>query len=109
MTAYKDDLVYIHVVGFGHFAEGATPGLLEILRQRGLTEGLAKLICRAFGRKPGEGVSARYDGSGDQTDEGQYLLLDVSEESPGTYVLAVRVTDQVTGEEVQAQRRVILE
>ena len=40
MTAYKDDLAYIHDVGFGSFARGATPGLLEILRRRGLTQGL---------------------------------------------------------------------
>ncbi len=40
MTAYKDDLAYIHDVGFGSFARGATPGLLEILRRRGLTKGL---------------------------------------------------------------------
>lgn len=40
MTAYNDDLAYIHDVGFGAFARGAAPGLMEILRRRGLTEGL---------------------------------------------------------------------
>ena len=66
-------------------------------------------LGQTFGRKQRQGVSARYDSGGDRTDEGHYLLLDVSQEPAGTYVLAVRVTDQVTGKEVQAQRRVILE
>jgi SAM-dependent methyltransferase len=35
MTAkgYREDLAYIHDVGFGHFANNAAPGLLEMLRQ----------------------------------------------------------------------------
>jgi SAM-dependent methyltransferase len=40
MDAYKDDLAYIHDVGFGDFAKNAAPGLLEILRQNGIHKGL---------------------------------------------------------------------
>ncbi len=40
MAGYKDDLAYIHDVGFGDFAKQAAPGLLEILRLNGLTKGL---------------------------------------------------------------------
>ena len=40
MDAYTDDLAYIHDVGFGDFARGAAPGLLDILRHRGITQGL---------------------------------------------------------------------
>ncbi len=40
MGGYKDDLAYIHDVGFGDFAKQATPGLLGILRQCGITKGL---------------------------------------------------------------------
>lgn len=38
--AYKADLAYIHDVGFGDFAKSSAPGLLEILRQNGITSGL---------------------------------------------------------------------
>lgn len=38
--AYRDDLAYIHDVGFGDFARNSAPGLLEILRQTGITSGL---------------------------------------------------------------------
>lgn len=39
MEAYKDDLAYVHDVGFGDYARNSAPGLLEILRQAGLTSG----------------------------------------------------------------------
>jgi SAM-dependent methyltransferase len=37
---YKDDLAYIHDVGFGDFANNSAPGLLHILRQNKITTGL---------------------------------------------------------------------
>lgn len=40
MKAYKDDLAYIHDVGFGDFAKNSAPGLLKMLRQSGITSGL---------------------------------------------------------------------
>lgn len=40
MKAYQDDLAYIHDVGFGNFARSAAPGLLRILREHEITEGL---------------------------------------------------------------------
>jgi SAM-dependent methyltransferase len=38
-AAYDEDLAYIPDVGFGGFARDAAPGLLEMLRQRGVTNG----------------------------------------------------------------------
>jgi SAM-dependent methyltransferase len=40
VEAYRDDLAYIHDVGFGDFARTAAPALLEMLRRGGVTEGL---------------------------------------------------------------------
>src|SRR5262245_19988172 len=40
MKAYKEDLAYIHDVGFGDFARDSAPGLLELLRQKSITKGL---------------------------------------------------------------------
>jgi predicted TPR repeat methyltransferase len=37
---YGDDLAYIHDVGFGGFAAGAAPGVLETLRRNGIHEGV---------------------------------------------------------------------
>jgi SAM-dependent methyltransferase len=38
--AYKQDLAYIHDVGFRTFAQGAAPGVLRILREAGISGGL---------------------------------------------------------------------
>jgi len=40
MKAYKDDLAYIHDVGFGDFAKNSAPGLLDLLSKNGLETGL---------------------------------------------------------------------
>ncbi|MCP2729365.1 class I SAM-dependent DNA methyltransferase [Limnofasciculus baicalensis] len=37
---YQEDLAYIHDVGFGAFASQSAPGLLEILHQKGIENGL---------------------------------------------------------------------
>jgi SAM-dependent methyltransferase len=39
VEGYKEDLAYIHDVGFGSFSLNAAPGLLGILRQYGITQG----------------------------------------------------------------------
>lgn len=38
--AYKDDLAYVHDAGFGDFARQSAPGLLRILRDRNIHQGL---------------------------------------------------------------------
>jgi SAM-dependent methyltransferase len=38
-TPYRDDLAYIHDVGHGEFARWAAPGLLKLLRDRGVSAG----------------------------------------------------------------------
>lgn len=38
--SYRDDLAYIHHLGFSEFAESAAPGAIEMLRKRGVTTGV---------------------------------------------------------------------
>ncbi len=53
MPNYRDDLSYLHHAGFGDFALGAAPGLLRMLQEGGVREGLvADLGC-------GSGIWAR--------------------------------------------------
>ncbi len=40
VEGYQEDLAYIHDVGFGAFSSESAPGLLEILRQKGIAKGL---------------------------------------------------------------------
>jgi SAM-dependent methyltransferase len=51
--AYQTDLAYIHDTGFGQFARRTAPGLLNLLRQNGITDGrIVDLGC-------GSGIWAR--------------------------------------------------
>ena len=59
--AYKNDLAYIHDVGFGDCARNSAPGLLEILRQAGITTGLVVDLGCGSGLWARELVSAGYD------------------------------------------------
>ncbi len=40
MNAYQEDLAYIHDVGHGDFARQSAPGILEIFRKHGITNGM---------------------------------------------------------------------
>lgn len=40
MTAYKEDLTYIHDAGFSEFIRQAAPGVLELLGEHGIESGL---------------------------------------------------------------------
>jgi hypothetical protein len=39
-NAYQDDLAYIHDTGFGGFARGSAPGLLDLFTAPGIRKGL---------------------------------------------------------------------
>ncbi|MFK7849169.1 MAG: hypothetical protein AB8G77_28030, partial [Rhodothermales bacterium] len=72
-------------------------------------KGLGKLLKRAFRGRAKEGVSVRFNNTGEHTDEGQYLILEAQEQPVGTYVLAMRVTDLVSKKTVEIKRLVLLE
>jgi SAM-dependent methyltransferase len=61
MEAYKDDLAYIHDVGFGDYARNSATGLLEILRQAGITTGLVVDLGCGSGLWARELAGAGYD------------------------------------------------
>ena len=74
-------------------------------RDRG---GVAGAIGRLFGGGD-EGVSVTVPASIEATDDGQYLILDASNQEPGLYTLAVRVTDTESGETVERDQDLYLE
>jgi SAM-dependent methyltransferase len=61
MAGYKDDLAYIHDVGFGDFARQAAPGLLKILQQNGITDGLVIDLGCGSGIWANELIKAGYE------------------------------------------------
>lgn len=61
MEAYKDDLAYIHDVGFGDYARNSAPGLLDMLRKAGITTGLVVDLGCGSGLWARELADADYD------------------------------------------------
>jgi len=71
--------------------------------------GLGGKIKGLLGRKKEDAVSIAFEREGTPTDDGQYLILDVSDQQPGDYVLIVQVKDLVRNETVETRRPVFLE
>lgn len=58
--AYESDLAYIHDHGYGDFARGASPGLLDLLHQNGVKDGRIVDLGCGSGIWAGELVDAGY-------------------------------------------------
>jgi SAM-dependent methyltransferase len=61
MDAYRDDLAYIHDIGFGDFARHAAPGILDLLWQSGITGGRVIDLGCGSGLWARDLVGAGYD------------------------------------------------
>ena len=64
MPTYRDDLSYIHHVGFGGLAGGAAPGLLGLLWEAGIREGLVVDLGCGSGLWARELTAAGYEALG---------------------------------------------
>ena len=62
--AYEKDLAYIHDVGFGWFARDAAPGVLQLLADRGIHDGLVVDLGCGSGIWAKELTEAGYDVAG---------------------------------------------
>jgi len=60
MTAYREDLAYIHDLGFGDYALQSAPGILEILAQNQIHEGLVVDLGCGSGLSAQELIKAHY-------------------------------------------------
>ncbi len=72
-------------------------------------KGLSRLIKRVFRGRADEGVAVKFANVTQSDEEGQYLIMDASDQEPGAYVLVMRVTDQIRKQTVETQRIVLLE
>lgn len=99
---------YFEMYNLAQEAGGTTRYEMEaaLVEKKSEGRGLERHIRRALqGRQRGS-VSVRFDEQGFTSDEGRYLILDTSEQDPGTYLLVLRVRDAVSGQEVETRREV---
>jgi SAM-dependent methyltransferase len=60
MPTYGDDLAYVHHVGFGEFARGVAPGVVQGLRRAGIENGLVVDVGCGSGILAGRLIDAGY-------------------------------------------------
>jgi len=75
--AYREDLAYIHDVGFGHLAKNAARALLNALRRSGIDKGQVIDLCCGSGLLARELTAAGYKVLGIDISE---ALLDIARE-----------------------------
>src|SRR5918998_4495806 len=75
--AYRQDLAYIHDVGFGHLATNAAQVLLDALRRSGIVKGQVIDLCCGSGLLARELTAAGYEVLGIDISE---ALLDMARE-----------------------------
>ncbi|MEM8600350.1 MAG: GWxTD domain-containing protein [Bacteroidota bacterium] len=78
------------------------------LAPKDTSRGIARLFKSIFGGSE-QGVAVQFPVSINDRDDGQYVILDASEQEAGLYTLALRVRDTVTGETVETDRDLFLE
>jgi len=102
-------------VYFEMYNLGISPGRTSeyeveaVLASKKEVNGLKELFTRIFKGEDKHGVAVKYSGTGNRKDEGSYLIVDTSSQTPGEYVLALRVIDSVTGEQTETMRDLVLE
>ena len=75
--AYREDLAYIHHLGFGHLANNAAEVLLNALRNSGIDKGTVVDLCCGSGLLAGKLTAAGYEVLGIDISE---ALLDIAKE-----------------------------
>ena len=101
--------LYFEIYGLALSAQGNTDYDVEItLEPKNTDRGVRRLVRGIFGRDR-EGVSVSYNGSGSQTEEYLYQILDASDQETGLYTLTLVVRDNATGKESERVQDLFLE
>lgn len=108
---FTSEPVYLYVEMYNlRVEDGRTQYEIEaILRpvdHAGFLERAARSI---LGRSAPEGVSVSFSSSGKSSSEGQYVILDVLDQSTGLYDLEIRVHDLVSGATSESQTQLWLQ
>jgi hypothetical protein len=106
-----DQPIYIYFEMYN--LERSPTGSTDVEIQVGLVpsdapEGIAGFFNRLFGGDE-EGVAVTSSYVGSTRDDGQYVIVDASGQTPGEYELVVRVRDLNAGAVTESRRTVILE
>lgn len=101
--------LYFEVYGLKQGNDGSRQYEVEaILSKKDDRTGIGRVIGGIFSRGD-KGVSLTLPFSTNSPDDGQYLILDASNQEAGLYTLVVKVTDTATGKTVESEKDIFFE
>jgi len=101
--------LYFEVYNLGQGAGGLTDYDVEItLRPKETRQGVGRVLGNLFGGRA-QGVSVSYSGSGTESNERLYQILDAAREDMGLYTLTLSVVDNATGQRATREQDLFLE
>ncbi len=101
--------IYFEVYNLEIGGDGAARYEVEAtLTPKETGSGVGRVVRNLFGGG-GQGVSTGVPISVESTEDGQYLILDANEQDSGLYTLTVKITDELTGRDVEMEKDLFLE
>jgi hypothetical protein len=103
--------LYFEMYNLAQEVNGSTGYALEavLVPEQDEVGGVRKVWRGIFGGGEKGGVSVGFEGTGTTPDEPHYLIMDVKDQPPGRYRLALRVRDTVSGATTETSREITLE
>lgn len=101
--------LYFEVYNLGKDSNGRTNYEMEaVLVPKDEQGRVGRFFSGLFGGG-NKGVSVEWPGAGIDADEGQYQILDVTNQEPGLYTLTLKVRDKISGREIERTQDLFLE
>ena len=101
--------IYFEIYNLDQGVGDNTDYSVEIsLTPKEIRSGVGRVLGNIFGRRA-DGVSVSYEGSGPESMQRLYQILDVASQEMGLYTLTLEVIDNLTGERVSRTQDLFLE
>ncbi len=107
------DPIYLYFEIYGIDVTAANPETMLSI-QAALVSGrrardIEPLLGRIFGRREEAAVSVEFLDEVSEKSHARYLIVETDSVDPGTYVLALKITEQRTGKQVVVSRQIVIE
>jgi tetratricopeptide (TPR) repeat protein len=102
--------MYVYVESYGLEArEGGVLTVEAILVKGNQSEVDSSFLGRVFGRRTEAAVSVQFEDRISSERMGRYMILETVDLTPGTYTLALRVTERSTGRQAVSRREITID
>ena len=101
--------LYVEAYGLQDVMTGESLAVQAVVAEGGLNEVGTSLLGRLFGRRENAAVSVQFMDEIVSDSQGRSLILETQDLAPGTYTLAIRMTESSTGRQAVSRREIVIE